>query len=125
MKKLLLYGANGFINTAVTYGLYLLLIKVLDYRVAAVLVYAFGICLSYWVNGAIVFRARGQFVSFVFLYIGLLLLNLVITWLLVERYAWSKVIAPLPAIAVVLVLGFVINKHVIFRQSPASGSRGQ
>ena len=124
MKKLLLYGASGAINTAVTYGLYLLLIRTLDYRVAAVLVYAFGIGLSYLMNGAIVFRARGQFAFFVLLYIGLLMLNLFITWLLVERFAWSQAIAPVPAVAVVLVLGFLINKHVIFRQTPAASSRG-
>lgn len=124
MKKLLLYGANGAFNTALTYALYLLLIKVLDYRVAIVLVYAVGICLSYLLNGAVVFQARGRFGFFVLVYVGLLLVNLLITWLLVARFAWSEELAPLPAVAVVFILGFVINKHAVFQQSPAAGSRG-
>ena len=123
MKKLLLYGVNGAVNTAVTYALYLLLIKVLDYRVAIVLVYAVGIWLSYLVNGAVVFGVRGQFVLFILVYISLLLVNVLITWLMVERFTWSRETALGPAIAVVFVLGFVINKHLVFRQSSAGGSR--
>ena len=124
MKKLLLYGANGVFNTAVTYALYLLLIKVLDYRIALVLVYAIGICLSYAVNGAVVFQVRGRFAFFILVYAGLLMLNLSITWLLVERFAWSEALAPLPAVAVVFVLGFAINKYVVFQQRPAAARRG-
>ena len=121
---MLRYGANGVFNTAVTYALYLLLIKVLDYRVAIVLVYAVGICLSYLVNGAVVFQARGRFAFFVLVYVGLLVVNLLITWSLVERFAWSEEFAPLPAVAVVFVLGFVINKYVVFQQRPAAARRG-
>lgn len=124
MKKLLLYAANGVFNTAVTYALYLLLIRAIDYRIAIILVYAVGICLSYLVNGIVVFQTRGRFEFFVLVYIGLLLLNLLITWLLVERFAWSEAFAPLPAVVLVFVLGFAINKYIVFQKGSTASGQG-
>jgi len=39
IKKLVLYGANGIINTVSSYALFLLISMFIDYRITIVLVY--------------------------------------------------------------------------------------
>ena len=114
MRKLIQYVLNGALNTVITYGLYLLLVHYIDYRIAIVIVYAVGICLLYFLHGAFVFDARGHLGLFAGVYVGLMLVNMLITWSLVEGLQWSKEIAQLPAIVVAFVLGFVINKRFVF-----------
>jgi len=50
---MILYAGNGIINTIVCYGLLLVLVNLIDYRLAIVLVYIPGIFLSYFLNGRI------------------------------------------------------------------------
>ncbi len=114
MKKLLLYGANGVVNTVVTYVLYVLLTRVIDFRIAVIISYSVGIVLSYILNGAIVFGGQGRFWLFVFVSLFLMMLNLSITWLMVDAVGWPKEIAQLPAIVVVFVVGFVVNRSFVF-----------
>lgn len=114
MKAFLFYGVNGVINTVVTYSLYIALTHVVDYRIAVVISYSIGIVLSYLLNGSVVFRAYGRFGLFVFVSLFLMILNLTITWTLVEEFGWLKAIAQLPAIALVFVVGFVVNRNFVF-----------
>lgn len=114
MTKFLLYGLNGVINTAVTLAIYALLTRVIDYRLAVLISYPIGICLSYFLNGAIVFRTYGRFRRFVVVSLFLMLLNLALTALCVEVLGWNPVIAQVPAIAVVYVVGFLLNKLLVF-----------
>jgi len=65
VSQFLRYGLNGAFNTALTYGLYLLLVPHLDYRFAVVICYAVGIVMSYYLNGATVFGLPGHFGRFV------------------------------------------------------------
>jgi putative flippase GtrA len=114
MKQLFLYGLNGVANTAITYALFLVFINFIDYRFAIVVVYGIGICISYFLNRAIVFSSHGSFLSFAAVSVGLMLLNMMVTMLLVEDFMWPKAMAQLCAIGTVFVVGFAVNKCFVF-----------
>ena len=112
IKKLILFGANGIINTIVTYSLFVVISNFIDYRITIVLVYIFGIFLSYVLNRKFVFRMRGKLQLFVLIYGGMLLVNLLITTILVEEFNLIKEIAQLIAVAIVFLIGFtLINRY--------------
>ncbi len=113
MKKFLLYGLNGAVNTLVTYGIYVLLCQIMDYRIAIVLVYAIGIAISYILNGVIVFGRPGHLWRFIAIYLCMLGLNMSITASLVSVH-WSPELAQIPAIGVAFVVGFLLNKRYAF-----------
>jgi putative flippase GtrA len=125
MKKFLLYGVNGVINTVASYALYVLLLQVMDYRISVVISYCAAVGLSYALNGAIVFGMYGRFWRFAFVSLFLMSLNLLITWSLVEALEWRKEFAQLPAIAAVFVIGFFVNQRFVFsaRVTGNGGSR--
>lgn len=115
VRKLFKYAINGFVNTAITYGLYLLLIQVIDYRIAIVSCYCVGMVISYYLNRLTVFRSPGHFGRFVVLYLSMLMLNMSVTAGLVEILGWSAALAQVPAIALVFAVGYIINGLWVFR----------
>ncbi len=114
MKKLIRYGLNGVVNTAVSYGLFLYLASVIDYRPAVVVSYLTGMLSSYIMNGAFVFGTRGHLPLFITVNLSLMLVNLSITWSLVERLAQPKALAQIIAIGIIFLLGFAINGRFVF-----------
>ena len=50
--------AVGAVNTAASYGVYLLLLVIVDYRIAYTIAYLAGLMLGYWAHATFVFRAR-------------------------------------------------------------------
>jgi len=112
VKKLILFSANGIINTIVTYSLFVVISNIIDYRITIVLVYIFGIFLSYVLNKKFVFKIRGKLYLFVLIYLGMLIANLGITTILVEEFNLIKELAQLIAIAIVFLIGFtMINRY--------------
>ena len=123
VKKLILFGANGIINTIVTYSLFVVISNIIDYRITIVLVYIFGIFLSYVLNKKFVFRIRGKLYLFVLIYLGMLLANLGITTILVEEFNLIKELAQLIAIAIVFLIGFtLINRYAFPKNSTKNES---
>jgi putative flippase GtrA len=114
MRRLLNYTANGLVNTVITYGLYLLLVQFIDYRVAIVIVYCVGIIILYYLHGTFVFGAPGHFGRFVVIYIGLMLVNMLLTWIFVSTLQWPEELAQVPSIAVVFLLGFALNQRFVY-----------
>ena len=47
---------GGGLNTALSYGVYLLLVRFVDYQAAYLIAYIAGIFSSYWINSVFVFR---------------------------------------------------------------------
>src|ERR1700730_11306044 len=90
IKKMILYAGNGIINGIVCYGLFLIIINFIDYRIAIVLVYIPGIFLSYFLNGKIVFNNKGNLLIFATITIVMMALNVVTTWMLVGLFQLSK-----------------------------------
>lgn len=116
MKRLFRYGVSGVINTVVTYGMYLILVGFIDYRIAIVLVYAFGMALSFALQGRYVFRAQGSVWRFIAVYVALLVVNMSVTTCLVEGLHYSKQVAQLMAIFCVMIQGFLMSKYLVFKQ---------
>lgn len=114
IKQLAIYGTNGIINTAVTYGLFVIISNYIDYRITIVGVYMIGILLSYFLNGRFVFKSRGNLRIFIIIMVSMLLTNLSITWFLVESFQIMKEIAQLIAILIVFGLGFKLNQKYAF-----------
>jgi len=118
IKKLVLYGTNGIINTAVTYTLFVIISNIINYQITIVIVYIIGIFLSYFLNGKLVFKIRGKLYLFILIYVGMLLLNLAITTVLVEEYGVIKEIAQLVAIIIVFGVGYtLVNQYAFPNQS--------
>ena len=118
IKKLVLYGTNGIINTAVTYTLFVIISNIINYQITIVIVYIIGIFLSYFLNGKLVFKIRGKLYLFILIYVGMLLLNLAITTILVEEFSVIKEIAQLIAILMVFSIGYtLINQYAFPNQS--------
>lgn len=122
MRKFILYGMNGAINSVLSYGLFLYLIGIMDYRVAIFISYPTGMLISYVLNGAIVFGSRGHLPLFIAVNLLLLLANVGVTWFLVEAFRQPKAVAQILAIGVVFVMGFLMNKHVVFAKGARQSS---
>jgi putative flippase GtrA len=116
IKKMTLYAGNGIINTAVCYGLFLVISNFIDYRVAIVLVYIPGIFISYFLNGKIVFKNKGHLLTFLIITLFMMGFNIVITWMLVEVFQLSKEVSMLIAIGLVFVIGYLLNKRYSFQK---------
>jgi putative flippase GtrA len=113
-KKLIHYGFNGILNTIVTYGLFLILINAIDYRISIVLAYIPGIFLSYFLNLRYVFKSEGKILNFFLIMSSMIITNILITWSLVEFVQIEKEIAQIIAILLVFLLGFYFNKRFAF-----------
>ena len=89
---------TGVINTGLTYLIYLLLLWVLDYRVAYLLSFVTGIAISLVLNSKFVFKTELTFkktASFVAAYFVQLIAGIFILQLLVEQTSISRAFAPL------------------------------
>ena len=115
LKKLVLYGTNGIINTIITYGLFLIISEYIDYRITIGIVYVIGIVISFFLNRKFVFKVKGKFGIFAIIMITMFLVNLMITWILVESFNIEKEWAQLFAIFVVFGLGYILNKQYAFK----------
>jgi len=115
LKKIILYGANGIINTIITYGLFLIISEYIDYRITIPIVYSIGIYISFFLNRKFVFKNKGKFKIFIIINVMMFALNFSITWILVELANIGKEWAQLVAIGVVFGVGFILNKKFAFR----------
>jgi putative flippase GtrA len=114
MKKLFRYGISGAVNTVITYAMFVVLSDFINYRIAIIIVYIFGIALSFVLQGRYVFRVQGSILRFIAVYLLMLVVNLSVTAGLVELAHWPKELAQLVAIGCVVILGFLMSKHLVF-----------
>jgi putative flippase GtrA len=113
---MILYAGSGIIMFIYSYVAFILLSKVVDYRLAIVLLYIPGIFLSYFLNGKIVFnKNKGHLLTFILITLLMMGTNVVITWILVEVFKLPKEISILVAIGIVFLLGYFLNKRYSFR----------
>jgi putative flippase GtrA len=107
---------GGFINTGVTYVLFLLLQQVMPYQIAYTLVYLIGILFSYWLNSRFVFRQAmtvQKAVQYPIVYVVQYVMGIVLMSILVEVLAVSPALAaPLVIIAAIPVT-FVLSRFII------------
>ena len=120
----LAYLIGGGLNTALSFGMYLVLIRFLDYQAAYLIAYIAGIFSSYWINSVFVFRTpmslRGM-LKFPMVYVFQYVASALLLWLLVEQIGMKQTVAPLIVTAVLLPLTFLLSRFVLGR--PSAGSR--
>lgn len=109
----------GTFNTTVGFGVYAFGIYLgLTYYIASFVALVFGICVSFFSQGRLVFQSqlRGRFPSFLFMWCLLYLLNIAVIRLLVTfdlSYYYAGLLATLP----VVLASFVLQKFIVFKGS--------
>ena len=127
MKRLALDGLPRFVrflltgglNTAVTYGVYLLLLGPIGYRWAYIASFVFGIGLSYAMLRWFVFQNAGRKHAWAMVaatQLGQFVVGLAVVEMWVSVLGWPKALAALASVAVCVPLTYAVHRWV-FRVS--------
>lgn len=111
---------SGGLNTALTYGIYLLVLLFLPYKTSYTISYISGIGIAYALNRFFVFKGHQGIRSVALLplvYLVQYLCSLLILWVWVEKLGYDQRIAPLIAIIITIPLTFILSK-LIFSKKP-------
>jgi len=106
----------GGINTALTYGLYVLLALVTHYAVAYTLSYVAGIAISYLLNALFVYRTRlslARAAAFPLVYLVQYALGVGLLVVLVDWLRVSKFIAPILIVIVTIPITFLLSRLIV------------
>jgi putative flippase GtrA len=103
------------LNTAITYGIYLLLLQQTSYQISYTIAYVSGIAISYLLNRVFVFREhRGlrSLLLFPLVYVTQYGFGMLILWLWIDMAGLNDKIAPLVVVAMTLPLTYVLSRFV-------------
>lgn len=106
----------GAINTGLTYVIYLILLRVLDYRIAYVVSFVSGIAIAMILNSKFVFKTQftiRRAAGFVAAYCFQLVFGIVILQLLVEQTSVPRALAPLCMMLLTVPLSFFMNRYAL------------
>lgn len=101
----------GAANTAASYAVYLLLLFVIDYRVAYTVAYLAGLVFGYWAQARLVFRAplsTRSAAAYVATYAVMYLASVLMLWLAVDLIGVPKPWAMLVALCVTVPASFLL-----------------
>lgn len=115
-KQFLGFVVGGGLNTAITYGLYLLLNSVVHYQWAYLISYVLGITLAYFINVGMVFKTHSslkKMMAYPFIYIFQYLIGAALLYLLVGWFSFPAAYAPLLIIALLLPVSYMLNKALL------------
>ena len=101
----------GTANTAASYGIYLLLLLVVDYRVAYTVAFLTGVAGGYLMHARFVFGARPgarSAASYLATYAAMYLLSLLVIYIAVDRLAVPKPLGMLAALAFTVPASFIL-----------------
>ena len=123
MKRLALDGLPRFVrflftgglNTAVTYGVYLLLLGPIGYRWAYIASFVFGIGLSYAMLRWFVFQNAGRKHAWALVaatQLGQFVVGLAVVELWVAVLGWPQALAALASVAVCVPLTYAVHRWV-------------
>ncbi|MDT9674592.1 GtrA family protein [Pseudomonas sp. JV414] len=108
--------AGGFLNTLLTYGIYLLLNMYISYQKSYVIAYITGIVFSYLFNAQIVFNVKKSWkglMAYPLVYLLQYILAALMLSLMVERLGIPKEIAPLLIIVLLLPVTYLLSKTIL------------
>ena len=114
-SRFLRFIVSGGVNTAITYGIYLVLLQIVTYEISYSIAYVSGIAISYALNRSFVFRSYNGLRSillFPLVYVVQYAFGMLLLWLWVEMAGLSDKIAPLIVVAVTLPLTYVLSRFV-------------
>lgn len=115
-KEVLLWVIGGGINTAITYGLYLLLKIYISYRVAFSASYIVGIIFAYYYNSLVVFKSPlsfKKFIQFPVVYLVQYLLNLGLLEVFVQVLRVNTTVAPIFVLIIVTPVTYLLSKVIL------------
>ena len=104
----------GAANTAASYGVYLLLLLVVDYRIAYTIAYLVGLAFGYWAHATFVFRARlgaRSALAYVATYAAMYLVSLGMLAVAVDYWLVPKPAAMLAALCVTIPASFLLLRR--------------
>lgn len=104
---------SGGLNTVVTYGMYLVLLQWLSYRMSYTIAYVFGIALAYQLNRMFVFcshRGARTLFSFPLVYLAQYLLGLFVLWFLIGKLELNEKLGPLVVIVITVPITYVLSR---------------
>jgi putative flippase GtrA len=122
LREIVSFNIVGAINTAITYGIYSLLVAVgVDYRLALVLEYCFGIVFSFVFNRRYTFRHGGpvtsrMITSMVGSYAAVMGLNFVLLSLFVEILGLNEYTGQFFALGISVGVSFFAQKYLVFKK---------
>jgi putative flippase GtrA len=114
------YVFVGAANTAASYGVYLLSLLVVDYRVAYTVAYAAGLAGGYWAQARWVFRAplgAASVLAYLFTYAVMYLVSLFVLYVAVDWWSLPKPAAMLAALAVTIPASFLLLRRGFRRRA--------
>jgi putative flippase GtrA len=124
-KRPLTFVVGGALNTGLSYGVYLLLLLILDYQVAYFFAYLCGLLFAYWFNAVVVFKValswRGL-MAYPIVYIVQYVLSATVLGGLVAFAGLAEAYAPLVVAAVMLPVTYLMNKFVLGVRQPKATS---
>ena len=121
MGMIFRFLAVGAVNTLFAVGVYWLMLYVgLRYQWAAALSLVFGIVFSFNSHRSLVFKARGGFVRYVFIWFFIYVVN--ITLISFIREYVGDYIAGIVLMPVNVLLAFVLMKRFVFRKIMEQGA---
>ncbi|WP_309110548.1 GtrA family protein [Saccharothrix sp.] len=124
LGRIVRFGLVGVLNTAVYYGLYLLLKLALPYMAAHIVAFVLAMVGSYFMNCFFTFRTKPSWKTFLLFPLSNAT-NFVVTttglWVLVTWFAVNQRVAPLLAAAVAIPFTFIVAQLVLTgRSKPAA-----
>lgn len=106
---------SGGMGTLLSYGIYLVLLQVLDFRLSYTVSYVFGIIFAYVMGRFFVFKATqgaASILLFPLVYAAQYVLGVCVVWGSVEYLCMPQWIAPLIAVAVTIPCTYFLSKYL-------------
>lgn len=116
LTKLVLFLIGGGLNTALTYGIYLLLNLLINYQASYIVAYTSGILFSYLFNSQVVFKLKKNLKGLLIypsVYLFQYLIGAALLHMLVESCGLPKEVAPLLIIVALLPVTYILSKTVL------------
>ncbi|MET0683297.1 MAG: GtrA family protein [Casimicrobiaceae bacterium] len=104
----------GTANTAASYGIYLLFLLAVDYRVAYTIAFVAGLAGGYLMHARLVFGARPgawSAASYLATYAAMYLLSLLVIYIAVDRLSVPKPLGMLAALAFTVPASFILLRR--------------
>lgn len=114
-RSLVRFLVSGGINSALTYGIFLLLLMVSSYAASFTIAYVAGILLAYLLNRFFVFNQHRGLKSLIWLpcvYLLQYILNMMFLWCWVEKWGLAVRVAPLASIVATLPVTYFFSRRL-------------
>jgi putative flippase GtrA len=114
-NRFIRFLCTGGLNTAVTYGIYLLLLQVTNYQISYTIAYVTGIIFTFLLNRLFVFKTHQglkSLVLFPLVYVFQYFFGMLILWLGVQYLNLDVKFGPLVVVILSIPLTYLLSKFV-------------